>query len=156
MNMTGTITMSMRELDRLRVIQAVAERQLKPGRAAERLGLSVRQIERLVWRYRADGAHGLVSGKRARASNHRLPDGVAQRAAALIRERYVDFGPTLAGEKLRECHGIELAVETIRSLMTTPGLWVPRKQRPPRTPAAQSPLVSGRVDPTRRQRASLV
>jgi predicted DNA-binding protein (UPF0251 family) len=74
--------MSMCELDRLRVIQAVAERQLKPGRAAERLGLSVRQIERLVWRYRADGAHGLVSGKRARASNHRLPDSVAQRAVA--------------------------------------------------------------------------
>ncbi|BCQ28512.1 hypothetical protein NK8_67020 (plasmid) [Caballeronia sp. NK8] len=80
--MTGTKTMSMCELDRLRVIQAVAERQLKPGRAAERLGLSVRQIERLVWRYRADGAHGLVSGKRARASNHRLPDSVAQRAVA--------------------------------------------------------------------------
>jgi len=90
------------------VIQAVAERQLKPGRAAERLHVSVRQIERLVMRYRADGARGLVSGKRARTSNHRLPDGVAQRALALIRERYADFGPTLACEKLRECHGIEL------------------------------------------------
>ena len=132
MNTSGTITMSMRELDRLRVIQAVAEHQLKPGRAAERLCVSVRQIERLVLRYRADGARGLVSGKRARASNHRLPDGVAQRALALIRERYADFGPTLACEKLRECHGIELAVETIRSLMTAAGLWVPRKQRPPR------------------------
>jgi predicted DNA-binding protein (UPF0251 family) len=108
MNTTGTITMSMHELDRLRVIQAVAERQLKPGRAAERLHVSVRQIERLVMRYRADGARGLVSGKRARTSNHRLPDGVAQRALALIRERYADFGPTLACEKLRECHGIEL------------------------------------------------
>ncbi|SPB13765.1 Sea27 [Caballeronia novacaledonica] len=48
MNTTGTITMSMRELDRLRVIQAVAERQLEPGRAAERLGLCERQIERLA------------------------------------------------------------------------------------------------------------
>jgi hypothetical protein len=132
MNTTGTITMSMRELDRLKVIQAVAGRRLKPGCAAERLGLSVRQIERLVRRYGADGAHGLVSGKRGRASNHRLPHGVAQRAITLIRERYTDFGPTLACEKLRECHGIELAVETIRSLMTAAGLWVPRKQRPPR------------------------
>ncbi|WP_250495509.1 ISNCY family transposase, partial [Caballeronia sp. GAWG1-1] len=94
--------------------------------------LSVRQIERLVLRYRADGARGLVSGKRARTSNHRLPDGVAQRALALICERYADFGPTLACEKLRECHGIALAVETIRSLMTAAGLWVPRRQRPPR------------------------
>ena len=132
MNTTGIITMSMRELDRLKVIQAVAERRLKPGRAAERLGLSVRQIERLVLRYGADGARGLVSGKRGRVGNHRLPDGVAQRAIALIRERYTDFGPTLAAEKSWECHGIKLAVETIRARMTAAGLWVPRKQRPPR------------------------
>ncbi|WP_143749150.1 helix-turn-helix domain-containing protein, partial [Caballeronia arvi] len=106
MNTTGTITMSMRELDRFKVIQAVADARLKPGRAAERLGLSVRQVERLVWRYRAAGVAGLVSGKRGRTGNHRLPEGVAQRSLALIRERYADFGPTLACEKLRECHGI--------------------------------------------------
>ena len=132
MNSNGTITMSMRELDRLKVIQAVAEARLKPGRAAERLGLSVRQIERLVLRYRAAGVAGLVSGKRGRPGNHQLPGGKAQRALALIRERYADFGPTLACEKLRECHGIRLAKETVRRLMTDAGLWVPRRQRPPK------------------------
>jgi transposase len=132
MNTTGTITLSMHELDRLRVIQAVAERQLKPDRAAERLHVSVRQIERLVMRYRADGARGLVSGKRARTSNHRLPDGVAQRALALIRERYADFGPTLAREKLDECHGITLGKETVRRWMRDAGVWIPRRQRPPK------------------------
>src|SRR5471032_12276 len=132
MNTNGTITMSMRELDRLKVIQAVAEARLKPGRAAERLGLSVRQVERLVLRYRAAGVAGLVSGKRGRPGNHQLAGGKAQRALALIRERYEDFGPTLACEKLRECHGIDLAVETVRTLMTEAGLWIPRKQRPPK------------------------
>ncbi|EDT39672.1 Sea27 [Burkholderia ambifaria MEX-5] len=38
--------MNMRELDRLKVIQAVVGMNLKPGRAAERLGLTVRQIDR--------------------------------------------------------------------------------------------------------------
>lgn len=37
-------------------------------------------------------------------------------------------GPTLACEKLRECHGLVLGVETIRGLMTAVGLWTPRKQ----------------------------
>ncbi|WP_105133654.1 ISNCY family transposase [Burkholderia sp. BE12] len=132
MNATGTITMTMREVDRLKVIEAVAECRLKPGQAAERLDLSVRQIERLVLRYRAAGVAGLVSGKRGRPSNHQLPAGKAQRALALIRERYADFGPTLACEKLRECHGIDLAVETVRTLMRASGLWIPRKQRPPK------------------------
>jgi hypothetical protein len=94
MNTIGTITMSMRELDRLKAIQAVADARLKPERAAERLNLSVRQVERLVWRYHAAGVAGLVSGKRGRPSNHQLPNGVAQRALALIRERYEDFGPS--------------------------------------------------------------
>ncbi|MGF6840596.1 transposase [Paraburkholderia youngii] len=132
MNATGTITMTMREIDRLKVIQAVTEARLKPGQAAERLGLSVRQIERLVLRYDAAGVAGPVSGKRGRAGNHQLPAGKAQRALALIRERYADFGPTLAREKLRECHGIELAVETVRTLMIAAGLWVPRRDRPPK------------------------
>jgi transcriptional regulator with GAF, ATPase, and Fis domain len=61
-----TITMSMRKLDRFRVIQAVAERQLKPGRAAERLHVSVRQIERLLARYRMHVPDGRSRQRAAR------------------------------------------------------------------------------------------
>ena len=87
MSPAALVTLNMRELDRLKVIQAVVDLGLKPGRAAERLGLSVRQIERLVLGYRAAGVAGLVSGKRGRPSNHQLPAGKAQRALTLIRER---------------------------------------------------------------------
>jgi hypothetical protein len=54
------ITRYMKDLDRLKTIQAVIDRDLKPGMAAQRLGMSVRQIERLVIRYRADGPVGLI------------------------------------------------------------------------------------------------
>lgn len=128
----GMISMSMRELDRLKVIEAVVEGRLMPWRAAERLGLSRRQVERLANRFRSEGAYGLVSRKRGQRSNHQLPAGLAKRALAIIRERYGDFGPTLAGEKLWECHGIRLAAETVRRLMTEAGLWIPRRQRPPK------------------------
>jgi hypothetical protein len=101
-------------------------------RAAERLGLTVRQVERLVARYRESGAAGLASRKRDTPGNRRLDEGLALRARTIIRERYADFGPTLACEKLRECHGLVLSKETVRHLMTQAGLWVPRGQRPPR------------------------
>ena len=68
----------------------------------------------------------------AARSNHQLPQTVLDRALGLIHECYADFRPTLAGEKLRECHGLMLAKETVRHLMTDAGLWVPRKQRPPK------------------------
>jgi len=101
-------------------------------RATQRLGLSRLQVERLVMRYRDEGAAGLVSRRRGTRSNHQLPQAVLDRALGLIHERYADFGPTLACEKLHECHGLVLSKETVRHLMTDAGLWVPRKQRPPK------------------------
>ncbi len=129
---TERITMTMRELDRFKVIQDVAGGKFKPSRAAERLGLTTRQIRRLVERLRKHGPEGLVSRRRSKPSNNRLDAVVADRAIAIIRDRYADFGPTLACEKLYECHGIRLAKETVRRLMTDAGLWVPRRQRPPK------------------------
>jgi len=131
-NNGGMISMSMRELDRLKAIEAVVEGRLMPWRAAERLALSRRQIERLANRYRSQGAAGLISRKRGQRSNHQLPAGLEARALVIIREFYGDFGPTLACEKLVECHGIRLAPETVRRLMTDAGLWIPRRQRPPK------------------------
>ena len=114
MNERGFITMTMRELERFKVIEAVCEHRLTMVRAAERLGLCERQISRLVRRYAANGPAGLVSGKRGQPSNRELPVDLRARAMALMRERYADFGPTLACEKLHECHGIALAKETVR------------------------------------------
>ncbi|WP_233869316.1 ISNCY family transposase [Paraburkholderia adhaesiva] len=129
---TERITMTMRELDRFKVIQDVADGKLKPWRAAERLGLTTRQIRRLVGRLREHGPQGLVSRRRSKPSNNRLNAVTADRALSIIRDRYADFGPTLACEKLWECHCIRLAKETVRRLMTDAGLWVPRRQRAPK------------------------
>ena len=154
---TERITMTMRELDRFKVIQDVADGKLKPWRAAERLGLTTRQIRRLVARLRDHGPEGLVSRRRSRPSNNQLDAVTADRALSIIRDRYADFGPTLACEKLYECHGIRLAKETVRRLMTDAGLWVPRRQRPPKIYQPRSAArVSGRADPDRWQRSSLV
>src|SRR5882757_4749854 len=132
MQPTELVTLNMRERDRLKVIQAVVDRMLKPGLAAERLHLTVRQVERLVLRYKQAGAAGVGSAARGRPGNRKLNEATAYRALILIRDRYADFGPTLACEKLRECHGLTLSKETVRHLMTEAGLWMPRKQRPPK------------------------
>lgn len=128
----GWVTMSMRELDRLKVIEAIIEGRLKPAAAAQRLRLTTRQVHRLVLRYREDGPAGLTSRRRGQPSNRQLSPGLENRAISLIRRNYSDFGPTLAQEKLVECHGLKLAKETVRRIMVDAGMWVPRKQRPPK------------------------
>ncbi|WP_163960411.1 ISNCY family transposase [Noviherbaspirillum galbum] len=121
--------MSMREVDRLKTLQAVIDGNLRAATAAQRLGLTKRQVNRLLQRYREHGVVGLVNRQRGQRGHRQLASGLAQMALNIIRERYADFGPTLACEKLREVHGIVLGKETVRRLMSDAGLWIPRALR---------------------------
>lgn len=74
----------------------------------------------------------MISKRFNRPSNNRLDEDLADRVIKILRSTYADFGPTLAAEKLRTKHGIDLAKETIRRLQIAMGLWIPRKLRPPK------------------------
>jgi len=130
--LTGLVSMSAREIDRLGVITRVQDGRLRQVKAAELLGLTTRQVRRLEAAYEARGAAGLVSGKRGRRSNNAIAGALAAEAMSVIRDRYADFGPTLAAEKLAEVHGVPLSRETVRKWMSSAGLWRPRRDRVPR------------------------
>ena len=72
---------------------------------------------------------GQVSRQRGRASHNRLPEALRPRATALLREKYPDFGPTLAAEKLLALEGIQISRETIRKMQVAMGLWKPKMGR---------------------------
>ncbi|MGH7113936.1 MAG: ISNCY family transposase [Stellaceae bacterium] len=121
--------MSDRELGRFEVLRDVDQGRLTGAAAAQLLGLERRQVFRLLKAYRSDGATGLISKRRGRASNRRKPEALRTKVLSIIRERYWDFGPTLAAEKLREVHEIALGRETLRTWMIADGLWLDRRQR---------------------------
>jgi len=121
--------MSDGELSRLEVLRDMDQRRLTTEAAAQLLGLERRQAFRLLKAYRSEGATGLISKRRGRPSNRRKPEELRDKALAIIREQYWDFGPTLAAEKLREGHGIALGRETLRLWMIAAGIWADRKQR---------------------------
>ena len=121
--------MSKTELDRAGVIQRVLDKRLTQREAAPILGLTERQLRRLCRRARAQGLAGLANRARGRPSGRRLAEEVRVNALGLVRERYHDFGPTLANEKLRELHRVVVSVETLRKWMIADGLWHDRSQR---------------------------
>src|ERR1700726_138867 len=123
------ITMSRNELTRLRVLIDVADGRLSVADATGLIGVGRRQIYRLLQAFRADGADGLISRKRGGPSNRALGSVFRETVLAIVRERYADFGPTLAAEKLSELHGLDLGVETLRQWMIGADLWVRRKDR---------------------------
>jgi hypothetical protein len=121
--------MSDGEISRLEVLRDMDQRRLTTEGAAQLLGLERRQVFRLLKAYRSEGSTGLISKRRGRPSNRRKPEELRDKALAIIREQYWDFGPTLAAEKLREGHGIALGRETLRVWMIAARIWADRKQR---------------------------
>jgi len=93
------------------------------------LGSRVRQFKRLVRAWSRDGAAGPVSRQRGRRSHNRLADARRNRILELLKEKYEDFGPTLAAEKLLELDGITVSRETIRQLQIGAKLWKPKRRR---------------------------
>lgn len=64
-----TVTMSHKELHRLQIIQESINRHITQEQAAARIGISIRQVKRLVQRYRNEGPSGLVSTDGKRPNN---------------------------------------------------------------------------------------
>ncbi|MDE3800103.1 ISNCY family transposase [Sinorhizobium meliloti] len=125
----GLIAMSERDLQRIEVLSKVIDGRMTLVTAAHVLGLSTRQVRRLLERIRTDGAASIRHKAIGRPSNNRISDGVRDYAVTLVRERYADFGPTLAAEKLAERDGLRVSRETLRKWMSEAGLWLSRKQR---------------------------
>lgn len=118
-----------KEQEKVRVLTAVIARTITNGHAAKQLGLSVRQVQRAKARYRREGAESVVHKLKGNVGNHHIDPSVKTAALTLIKERYEDFKPTFATEKLEEKHAIVVSAETTRLWMMEAGLWKSRTQK---------------------------
>src|SRR5271168_2358864 len=125
----AVVSMSKQEFNRLEVLLQVQSGRLRVTDACVLIGLQRRQVFRLLRGLKQDGATSLLSKRRGRPSNHRLPAEVRTLALSIVRERYSDFGPSLAAEKLAEHHGCSVSRETLRGWMIADGLWQDRRHR---------------------------
>jgi hypothetical protein len=122
------LRMSVTDRVRLDAMGRVKRGELTVVAAADLMGVSLRQARRVWKRFRAEGDCGLVHRLRGRSSNRRLSDDVRARAVKLHQERYADFGPTLACEKLAG-EGLALSPDTLTALLKERGLWQHRRRR---------------------------
>ena len=126
----GRLEMSQKERSRLVVMARVKETGMTIKEASKVLRLSYRQCRRVYRRYLEEGDKGLVHRNRGRPSNRRKAPPVKESVLALYRERYWDFGPTLASEKLFEREGYQVDHETLRRWLMGSGLWEKHRRRP--------------------------
>ena len=108
------ITMSRKETKRLHIIHHALDKRITQAKAAELVGLSSRQLRRMIKRVREEGDDGISHRSRGRVSNRRLPQKVKDKALKLYRNQYNGYGPTFVCEKLFDDHKIKLVDETLR------------------------------------------
>lgn len=124
------ICMSEKELSRYDVIKNLIDGEINGTDASKQLGVTVRHIKRLRSAVNKYGPESLIHKSRGRISNRKLNPEIIKKAEKHLKEKYYNFGPTLAAEKLDEDDKIKLGKETVRGLMINLGLWKlkPRKQ----------------------------
>ena len=121
--------MSYQEIDRVGVVELVESKKLSQLAGSKQLNISSRQMRRLQERYREEGVSGLLSKRRGKPSNNQLTEAIKSEISRLVREKYSDFGPTLAHEKLVEMHHIKLSIESLRQIMIADELWAPKQRK---------------------------
>jgi len=114
---------------RLIVIEELSDGLINGTTAATRLNLSVRQVKRLKVKFKEKGPDGLIHSSRGKPGTRRININVENNIVKIINEKYHDFGPTLAFEKLQERHEILLSDETIRAIMIRNNIWKSHKRK---------------------------
>ena len=122
--------MTQRDRDRLVVLKKAQKKLVTQSQAAKELGVSGRQVRRLLRHVREQGDAAVVHGLRGRQSNRRLSEETRQKIVQVLsQEIYRDFGPTLAAEYLHKKHKVKIGREALRQIMMAAGLWRARKQK---------------------------
>jgi len=130
--MRGLLTMSLKETNRILIMEKLLKKEIKQKKAARILGLSVRQVRRLKKRYKSEGLKGLIHKHRGKPSPRRIPEEEINRVIDIVKKSYWDFGPTLALEKLEQYNSVGFKRETLRKLMIRAGIWQSKRQKRPR------------------------
>jgi transposase-like protein len=111
------------ELKKLEIIKQIEDGRIRQKTGASLLGLTTRQMRRLQWKVRENGAQGIIHGNRGRRSKKKTKESLKEKILNLRREKYTDFKPTFMSEKLKEEEGVVVSKETLRKILIAAGEW---------------------------------
>jgi transposase len=140
--MNKRITLTMKEIKRLKVMSMLEEKLMTRTEAAEKLNVSERQVYRIQKSYREKGDQGLVHGNRGKPSQRRIGKEVRDKIQNLLNETYSDYNTLHFQEILSEQFGINMSYSTLQSIRRAAGHPTPRKKKsqPHRNRRTPSPI----------------
>jgi len=133
------VTMSQKEIQRVKVMENAAGGRLSVREASRLLQLSERQVQRLKRRYQPDSPEWVRHGQRGRAMPWAVSPPRKQLILTLARGKYRGFHDSHLAEKLRDEEDRALSRETVRRILRAAKLASPQKRRPRKYRARRLP-----------------
>jgi transposase len=124
------VTLSQKELQRMRVIEKAVDGRLSVREAAGLLERSERQVQRLKRRYRSDSAEWVRHGNRGQTRSWALEPDLRQRVLELACGKYAGFNDSHLQQKLVEKEGLTISRESVRRILRQAKRPSPQKRRP--------------------------
>lgn len=126
--MKEVIKMTLKAQKRVKILEMIIQKKIKQNEAARTLGISRRQVIRILQKYRAGGDEFLNHQLMGKPSNHRMDNGIKMKIIEIVRKEYEGYKPTFIAEKLYEDHHIKINACTLRLWMIEEGLWTKRRK----------------------------
>ncbi len=123
--------MNGKEQQRAMVLNQVDRGELTGQQAGVLVGLSLRQVRRLLARYRGEGVAALAHGNRGRPAVHRIPEDIRKRVVALAQGPYRGLNHYHLQELMEEREGVSLSRSSLWRILSGAGIPSPRRRRPP-------------------------
>ena len=85
------VELRMNELLKYKIIKELVDRNGNKNRAAQKLGISRRQVDRLIITYKEKGKSGFVHGNRGHKPKKTLDKSISKNIILLYKNKYYGF-----------------------------------------------------------------
>ena len=123
------VELRMNELEKYEVIKELVDHNGNKNRASKKLGISIRQVNRLIIIYKEKGKSGFIHGNRGRIPSKALDKSISEDIILLYKSKYQEFNFTHFKEYLEEEENIKVSYKFIYNTLTNAGILSPKARK---------------------------
>ena len=123
------VELRMNEQEKYEVIKELVDHNGNKNRASKKLGLSRRQIDRLIIKYKEKGKAGFVHGNRTRKPVNALDNSISEDIILLYKTKYYDFNFSHFKEFLKKDEKIDVSYDFIYKSLTKADILSPKARK---------------------------
>ena len=141
------VELRMNEQEKYKVIKELVEHNGNKNRASKKLGISRRQIDRLIIKYKEKGKSSFIHGNRGHIPSKALDKSISENIILLYKNKYYDFNFNHFKSFLETKENIFVSYKFIYNVLTKKGILSPKaKKRTKREFAKQKLLKEKKID----------